>query len=574
MKREQNSACIGSAEREIFGAKLKTKNIFKVLALAMLMPAMLLTTACSNDDDVVNNAANTENTINKGYALPVTVNVTRQDDGATRASFDGSKLNFSAGDKLFVQGIHENAGLFAGTLEYDTESGKFSGTIYTQKSYSGTAVALFEGGNVSARLLPAGYETPGYLSIENSGTYNASFSCDASKTFATTKAIAVEQFSYEISTTYSSGFALSPWNAILNFTITGLTASTEVTASFTDGSSHVISGNVTTDGSGNATFAIGVAGGTTNLQNCSLTVGGNAITLTSSNKYLAAGKIYNITRNAIPGALVGKFSVSSTDKVYFSKGNLQYTKSTGIWSFMDHQYSTVETTSQAIGDDYANQGVVSLFGWGTSGWNNGNTYYQPYNTTYTTTGYGPKNGTERTYDLTGSYAYADWGLYNAISNGGNTAGTWRTLTKDEWTYLFNTRSASTVNGTADARYAKAYLFGTTHGVIIFPDVYTHPAGVTAPTGINATSSTSWNGNQYTATDWAKMEAAGCVFLPAAGRRDGTTIYDVNNYVRYWTSTYYSAQTAYHVGIASSNMKPADYNQKAFGFSVRLVHDAN
>ena len=331
---------------------------------------------------------------------------------------------------------------------------------------------------------------------------------------------------------------------------------------------------MTPNASGVATFAIGVPVGA-NIKDMdnNLTVGTHNFTLPSSTTF-TVGKIYNITRNAIPGALISKFSVSSTDKVYFSKGNLQYTKSTGIWSFMDHQYSTVETTSQAIGTDYADQNVVSLFGWGTSGWNNGNTYYQPYNTANTTSSYGPKNGTTRTYDLTGTYANADWGLYNAISNGGNTAGTWRTLTKDEWTYLFNTRSASTVNGTADARYAKAYLFGTTHGVIIFPDVYTHPAGVTAPIGINVESSTSWNGNQYTATDWAKMEAAGCVFLPAAGRRDGTTIYDVNASVRYWTSSYYSAQTAYHVGIASSNMKPADYNQKYFGYSVRLVHDAN
>ena len=29
---------------------METKNIFKSLAMAMLMPAMLLTTACSNDD--------------------------------------------------------------------------------------------------------------------------------------------------------------------------------------------------------------------------------------------------------------------------------------------------------------------------------------------------------------------------------------------------------------------------------------------------------------------------------------------------------------------------------------------
>ena len=384
----------------------------------------------------------------------------------------------------------------------------------------------------------------------------------------------MEQFSWEDDNDYSSGFELTPVNAILNFTITGLAASTEVDVSFSYPNypeDIVVFGKLTTDGDGTATFAIGIIYGN-NLKDCTLTVAGNAITL--PNKEVEAGKIYNITRNAIPGALVGKFSVSSTDKVYFSKGNLQYTKSTSKWSFMDHQYSTVETTGQAIGDDYASQDVVSLFGWGTSGWNNGNTYYQPYNTANTTSSYGPKNGTTRTYDLTGDYANADWGRNNAISNGGNTANTWRTLTKDEWTYLFNTRSASTVNGTADARYAKAYLFGTTHGVIIFPDVYTHPAGVTAPTGINATSSTSWNGNRYTATDWAKMEAAGCVFLPAAGRRDGTNIFNVDAYVRYWTSTYYSAQTAYHVGIAESGMNPADYNQKYFGYSVRLVHDAN
>ena len=554
---------------------MKTKYIFKALALAMLMPAMMLTTACSNEDDVVNN---TENIANKGYELPVTVNVTRQDAATTRASFDGSKLNFSTGDKLFVKGNDYSAGgagFFAGTLTWQS-GGTFSGTILTENAYSGTIDALFTplSNNALATLLPANYGNYPYLSFTNKDTYSASVNYDATKTFATSKATAVEQFSFEVGGyTSGTGFALHPANAILNFTITGLAANTEVDVALSRGTDFTISGNVTTDDSGTATFAAGVSFGT-DLNDFSLTVAGNPITLVSSDKVLAAGKIYNITRNAIPGALVGKFSVSNTKKVYFSKGNLQYTKSTGKWSFMDYQYSTVETTDQAIGDDYASQDVVSLFGWGTSGWNNGNTYYQPYNTTYTTSVYGPKNGSTYTYDLTGTYANADWGIYNAISNGGNTANTWRTLTKDEWTYLFNTRSASTVNGTADARYAKAYLFGTTHGVIIFPDSYTHPAGVTAPIGINVESSTSWNGNQYTATDWAKMEAAGCVFLPAAGWRYAATIRKVNEYVRYWTSTYYSAQTAYHVGIADSNMYPADYNQKGFGYSVRLVRDAN
>ena len=561
---------------------MKTKNIFKTLAFAMMMPAMLLTTACSSEDELANNKNidNTEAAINKGFSLPVTVNVTRQGDSDMRAVYNEftRMLEFSAGDKLFVEGSHAEADRFAGTLDYVPATGKFSGTIYTESPYEGTIDDLLNGNY--ATLLPAGYESYDYLEIFDEG-YEAHLGENAYNSFATSKKLGVEQLSYETgSYTIGTGFELEPQKAILNFTITGLTASTKVTATLSDDVDWTpdIEGEVTTDGSGNATFAIGLEG-SSDLNEFSLTVAGNAITLVSSSKVLTAGKIYNITRNAIPGALVGKFSVSSTDKVYFSKGNLQYTKSTNIWSFMDHQYSTVETTSQAIGDDYTSQDVVSLFGWGTSGWNNGNTYYQPYNTAYVNSsskgyGYGPKNGTTYTYDLTGTYANADWGLNNAISNGGNTAGTWRALTKDEWTYLFNTRSASTVNGTANARYAKAYLFGTTHGVIIFPDSYTHPAGVTAPTGINATSSTSWDGNRYTATDWAKMEAAGCVFLPAAGWRDATTIRRVNEYVRYWTSTYYNAGFAYNVGIAESGMTPADYNQKNYGYSVRLVHDAN
>ena len=557
---------------------MNTKNILKTLALAML-----LIPAC-NKSEIANEKNKEENTEKKGFALPVTVNVTREGDDATKATYNetSKKLEFSAGDKLFVYGSQNNAGKFAGTLDYDAVSGKFSGTMTTENEYTGTIDNLME--TVNAFLLPAGYESYGFYSVSGSG-YEATVTEDDTKAFALTKAAAVEQFSYEFTIEYNSGFALAPMNAIVSFTISGLTANKEVAVSF-NASGTVISGKVTTNATGVATFAVGVYLDC-ELENCTLTVDGNNIAMPT--KTTEAGHIYNITRNAIPGALIGQFSVSSTDKVYFSKGNLQYTKSTGIWSFMDHQYSTVETTSQAIGDDYASQDVVSLFGWGTSGWNNGNTYYQPYNTAYVNSsskgyGYGPTDGSSYTYNLTGTYANADWGLNNAISNGGNTAGTWRTLTKDEWEWLLgpktspnpgtNCRTSSTVNGTANARYAKAYLFGTTHGVIIFPDSYTHPAGVTAPTGINATGSTSWSNNRYTATDWAKMEAAGCVFLPAAGRRDDTSIYNVNAYLRYWTSTYYNAGMAHSVSITDNNMNPADYNYKYFGYSVRLVHDAN
>ena len=79
-------------------------------------------------------------------------------------------------------------------------------------------------------------------------------------------------------------------------------------------------------------------------------------------------------------------------------------------------------------------------------------------------------------------------------------------------------TAPTINGTDDARFAKAKLFGTNHGLIIFPDTYVHPDGVAYPTGINAAGNTSWDGNQYSTADWAQMEDAGCVFLPCAGIR--------------------------------------------------------
>ena len=275
---------------------MKTKYIFNLLALAMLMPAMLLTTACSNEDDVVNN---TENIANKGYELPVTVNVTRQDAATTRASFDGSKLNFSKGDQLFVKGndySEGGVGYFAGTLTWQS-GGTFIGTILTQNEYTGTIDALFAKGGTLATLLPANYRNYPYLSFDDEGTCSASVNYDAEKTFATSKAIAVEQFSFEVgSYTSGTGFALHPANAILNFTITGLAANTGVDVALSDGVSFTISGGVTTDDSGTATFAIGVNVGT-DLKDWTLKVGGNSITLVSSSKELAAGKIYNINRS-------------------------------------------------------------------------------------------------------------------------------------------------------------------------------------------------------------------------------------------------------------------------------------
>ena len=308
----------------------KTMKYMSIVALALTGALM---TSCGTDDDIIENAPQAtpaaETVAQKGYALPVTVNVTRQGDG-TRATYNEStkKLEFTAGDKLFVNGKDESAGgagWFSGALDYVPATGKFSGTIYTQNQYSGTADALFTVASadnwISATLLPAGYDSYGYLHVNtfnNDDAYDDRVEGYSNYTFATTKALAVEQFCMEWAGSYSDGFELSPCNAILNFTITGLTPSTEVTATLTNGGSLTITGNVTTNASGEASFAMAVSRGT-NLNSLSLTVGGNDYTLLRSSKTLEAGHVYNINRpltypialSSVTSAYVG--SVITTD---------------------------------------------------------------------------------------------------------------------------------------------------------------------------------------------------------------------------------------------------------------------
>ena len=280
---------------------MKTKNIFKALAVAMLLPAMLLTTACSNDDFTANNDNNVT-TAKQGYTLPVTVNVTREGDATMRATYTDNgngtgSLGFSAGDQLFVFGSDLTVGMvgmFQGTLTWQS-GGTFSGTLTTENSYGGTAQALLESADfASARLLPADYDDYDYFYFN---PVTGFLDTDYTKAFATSKATAVAQFSLEEAKSYSSGFALKPRNAILNFTISGLTPGSHNVEVFG------ISGAVTANGSGVATFAVGVDGDTYS-ENINLLVDDTDYfdldLYGGTDTPLEAGKIYNITRSAAP----------------------------------------------------------------------------------------------------------------------------------------------------------------------------------------------------------------------------------------------------------------------------------
>ena len=153
-----------------------------------------------------------------------------------------------------------------------------------------------------------------------------------------------------------------------------------------------------------------------------------------------------VAQNNTPiGAINGIFSIGENTQVYFSQGNLQYQASTNTWRFANNQYDYVGTDNANISETY--DGWIDLFGWGTSGYNHGANCYQPWSTSTTCSdyyAYGQDN--YNLYDQTGQ---ADWG-YNAISNGGNSVGLWRTLTQPEWDYVFNTRTTA-----SGIRYAKA-----------------------------------------------------------------------------------------------------------------------
>ena len=264
------------------------------------------------------------------------------------------------------------------------------------------------------------------------------------------------------------------------------------------------------------------------------------------------------------GASNAVFTVAEGRTVEFSKGNLQYQASTGTWRFAEHQYDCIGADNQNISSTY--NGWIDLFGWGTSGWNSGANAYQPWATSTSYSDYYP--GGSYNNSLTGSYANADWGVYNRISNGGNQAGIWRTLTCEEWQYLLFIRNGSTVSGTGNARFAEATV-GSVTGLIVIPDSFTLPTGITM-VGINSAES-GFSVNTYTTSEWSRLEGNGALFMPAAGDRYGSGVYGVGTYGDYWSSSYGDEGDAYVVYF-DGGIVGVYYYGRYYGFSVRLVKD--
>ena len=263
------------------------------------------------------------------------------------------------------------------------------------------------------------------------------------------------------------------------------------------------------------------------------------------------------------GELNGEFTISASGgKVKFSQGNLQYQASTNTWRFATNQYDYIGNAAGNTSPSSTQTAWIDYFNWGTSGYDHGATCYQPWSTSKTRSDYYAYGSSSKNlYDAKDDNSMrgkADWG-YNAISNGGNTENSgWRILTKDEWAYLINTRSET-------YRYAKGTIHGT-NGLMLFPDGFTLPTGVS----ISNANTTDASYTSYSDDTWTALEAAGVVFLPATGMRNGTSVSETGSVGNYWSSTCMNADRVYNIRFDGSSLNLVNDGDRQNGFPVRLV----
>ena len=222
------------------------------------------------------------------------------------------------------------------------------------------------------------------------------------------------------------------------------------------------------------------------------------------------------------GALKGEFSVSATKKVYFSKGNL-WADGNNALHFEDAQW---KTTPASNGSKDASH--VSHFTWSDK----------------VPDAVGNTNS--------GSNLFCDEANKQSVDGSGKI---YYALSITEWQYLFNT-STRMVN--SKACYSNAVsgvtIGGSTYnGVFLYPDNYN---------GEIVSSSMTWD----------DINAAGIVFLPAAGCRssgNASNVINVGSGGFYWSSTYDNDEADYVV-FSSSEVSPDQRLPRDSGHSVRLI----
>lgn len=352
-----------------------------------------------------------------------------------------------------------------------------------------------------------------------------------------------------------------------------------IPGTYTLSASWTASKGIYTESFEDMTVEVDLAAGKTN--NISAYLTGNASDVGFNTRVSAWGD-NAVTAGTFPAGpppepLNGLFTVNAAGKqVRFSPGNLRAVVGPFApdlrshvameWKMAPHQY-------EAIGGgpgnaDYAEGCTVDLFAW--------------VGESITTDSYGVLYSSYNNFDtgqVVGESLKTDWGsIPGVVSSLG--AG-WRTMSRDEWNYLLNTRTVMNSRW-AGARFILAQIDGNYNGIILFPDNYTHPDGTdfspyreygeykfNVNYGVYSNTTVSLSG-------WALMEAAGCVFLPAGGTRDAshqTLNSRMDTTLDYWTSSSSTSTVrAYRLTYASGSAMLLEEANRYYESCVRLVKD--
>ena len=480
-----------------------------VMALAMVLGF----TQCKKEQPVPQNENQAEGvriTLNLGddnSKVVVTPGFYNSETGETYA-----KVEFEAGDVIYVG----NNGAYCGYLEYNGSTNKFEGEVtptseddYLHFYFMGNKGAKSQPSSVSITDQTSKYPVISYA--HSSDLYNSE----------------VDSYSARLENYCAiAKFPLSGEGTTNTVYVRGMNNTVEIDFTANNAASSEEGTPYTFKKEGNGTIKLHSENATEKwailLEQGAVTAdlladGFEATTVSVpaivSNTYHAS----DIAATSLTAGSKVCYSFTVDDKgsvVRFSKGNLQYNGSTSEWGFAENQYNYTGTWNASS--------WVDLFGWGTWGYGK-----DPLNTS-------------------GNSDHYSWSSdFQGTLDGHND---WRTLSKTEWSNLCSpsTYGMATVNGIP--------------GVIILPNGFS--------SSIN-TDHTSWGNNTIDESTWtSNYEAAGAVFLPAAGWRTGTTVNDVGDNGCYWSSTP-NGYKAYEVDFVYNYLYSYDAGQTA-GMSVRLV----
>lgn len=535
---------------------------------------------------------------NGGEKVYVTLNVNNGESIAVNVDNGGRHavapnlgvIQFRNGDVLYV-GYH---GKYIGQLTYN--NGAFGGTL--NAPIDGVHESLhfyFLGGKEPATTPTAGTTTDFTINIADQSTnlpvlcYGASsqFYGESSKYTAVLEyKCALVKFNLNKETNYICTLSNMPTEATISFATTAGDDFTPIAKTSTTGTIDLYR----EEGNTGVRWAILLPG--TNLSADGNVSGAPAGTL-NANQFINSGISLTNPVFAAPGAdyavknsagELKQFSVSSTQKVYFSRANLKCNAANPnqlVWGFHEYQYDecpgfyAITSNSGSTGTTavhITSSNEMDRFSWGFHG----------------TTTVSENDWVDGSRNLNWNDG-TDWGCALRGTAYGNY---WRTLTAAEWQYLLSSRSGKRF---LRASWKQPVYNGTTlvnlvitNGIFIAPDGYN---------GGSTSGYTEWNKtnkiHKFTGSGYINLVNelldAGCVFLPALGYREGSYYYEYNYHYNmdwymfgnYWTATGVAQQpnstatpqaTAFR--FEDDNINYAYSPQRHLGMCVRLVWDAN